>query len=433
MDSFMKLTVHNYLDDERLTLSHSAATLELGRDLAHAALSNLGWQKPSVSFNKRLFALKHDRLYQFSVSPPQVGTPAPRTHVLKDWGVPPGDEETLTLEALEEFIHPKLEAPCARPTQKRPAPQDSRPDVRDSQSRQTTRPSTYEVCLEPPTKRPRHDTASISNLIPQVLIICSVYLHPAYDLQPHYVPGPSVGFRPLDSEHLRPYRKTQPSLIAPFDLASAKLFLSASCNRAAWLIPVRGVLPWDDATCATILEPPQTPQGDDTPLLPSGPAPLRDGISRITWTHHSVVHFWQFLISIQQAENLGSISIGFHSAPSDTAFTLDSALGLTAGSGNRPVQPAQAGRSSDLSDGLSDQVRHAQLEATDFIKVYHDTKYSFYLRNILDAYMYIPGETASEERHPADCEIAGLTTKIRLLRLARLVIVDDRSRAVLLS
>ncbi|KAG2040675.1 hypothetical protein BDR03DRAFT_98746 [Suillus americanus] len=222
MDSFMKLTVHNYLDDERSTLSHSSATLELGRDLAHAALSNLGWRKPSVSFDKRLFAaLKHYRLYQFSVSPPQVGTPAPRTHVLKDWGVPPSDEEALALEALEEFIHPKLEALCARPTRKRPASQDSRPDIRDSQSRLTAHSSTYEVSLEPPTKRPRYDTTSISNLIPQ----------------PHYVPGPSVGFRPLDSEHLRPYRKAQPSLIAPFDIASAKLFLNTSYNRAAWLIP----------------------------------------------------------------------------------------------------------------------------------------------------------------------------------------------------
>lgn len=417
MISLNKLTVHNYVDDEGPILSHSTSTaaLELGRDLARAASSNLAWRKPSVFFNKRLFALKHDQLYQFNVSPPQVGTPAPRTHVLQDWGIPPSDEEALALETLEEFVHPKLEA--ARPARERPASQNSRSDIHDPQPRQTARSPTHEMSLEPPMKRPRYDAASISNLIPQ----------------PHYVPGPSVRFRPLDSEHFRPYRKVQPSLIAPFDLASAKLFLNTSYNRAAWLIPVRGILPWDDATCATILEPSQVPQGDDTPPLPSGPAPLGDGISRITWTHHSIVHFWEFLISIQQAENFGSISISFHSAPSDTAFTLDSALGLTAGSGNRPVQPAQAGRPSDLSDGLSDQVRHAQLEATDFIKVYHDTKYSFYLRNILDAYMYTPGEPVSETGHPANCEIAGSMTKIRLLRLARLVFFDDQSRAVLLS
>ncbi|KAG2123129.1 hypothetical protein BD769DRAFT_1670210 [Suillus cothurnatus] len=400
MISLNKLTVHNYVDDEGPILSHSTAALELGRDLALAASSNLAWRKPSVFFNKRLFAaLKHDKLYQFNVSPPQVGTPAPRTHVLEDWGVPPSDEEVLALEVLEEFVHPKLEAPCDPPARKRPASQNSRSDIHDPQTRQTARSPTHEVSLEPPTKRPRYDAASISNLIPQ----------------PHYVPGPSVRFRPLDSEHFRPYRKVQPSLIAPFDLASAKLFLNTSYNRAAWLIPVRGILPWDDATCATILEPSQVPQGDDTPPLPSGPAPLSDGISRITWTHHSIVHFWEFLISIQQAEN------------------LDSALGLTAGSGNRPVQLAQAGRPSDLSDGLSDQVRHAQLEATDFIKVYHDTKYSFYLRNILDAYMYTPGEPASETGHPANGEIAGSMTKIRLLKLARLVFFDNQSRAVLLS
>ncbi|KAG1803927.1 uncharacterized protein HD556DRAFT_617364 [Suillus plorans] len=406
----MKLTVHSYVYDEGPMLSHSAATLELGRDLVHAASSSLRWRKPSVSFNKRLFALKHDRLYQFSISPPQVGISAPQTHVLKDWGVPPTDEEALAIEALEEFIHLKWEIPYARIARKRPALQDSCSDIHDSQSRQTTRSSTYEVSLEPPTKQPRYYTASISNLIPQ----------------PHYVPGPHIGFRPLDNEHLRPYRKTRPSLIAPFDLASAKLFLNSIYKRAAWLIPLRGILPWDGATCATILEP---PQGDDTSSLPSGPAPLCDGISGITWTHHSIVHFWHFLISIQQAENLGSISIVFHSALSDTASTLDSALGLTSGNGNRPVQPAQARRSADLSGSFSDKVR--QLEAMDFIKVYHDTKYSFYLRNILDAYRYIPEETVSDSERRN--QVAGLMTKIRVLKLARLVIVDDQSRAVLLS
>ncbi|KAG1900196.1 uncharacterized protein F5891DRAFT_952454 [Suillus fuscotomentosus] len=409
----MKLTVHSYVYDEGPMLSHSAATLELGRDLVHAASSSLRWRKPSVSFNKRLFALKHNRLYQFSVSPPQVGIPAPQTHVLKDWGVPPTDEEALAIETLEEFIHLKWEVPYARIARKRPALQDSRSDIHDPQSRQTARSSTYEVPLERPTTRPRYHTASISNLIPQ----------------PHYVPGPHVGFRPLDSEHLRPYRKTRPSLIAPFDLASAKLFLNSIYKRAAWLIPLRGILPWDGATCATILEPPRVPQGDDISPLPSGPAPLCDGISGITWTHSSIVHFWHFLISIQQAENLGSISIVFHSALSDTASTLDSALSLTSGSGSWLVQPAQSRRSADLSGSFSDEDR--QLEATDFIKVYHDTKYSFYLRNILDAYRYIPEETVSDSERRN--QVTGLMTKVRVLRLARLVIVDDRSRAVLLS
>ncbi|KAG2138373.1 hypothetical protein DEU56DRAFT_802880 [Suillus clintonianus] len=413
MDFSLKLTVHNYLGDEGPALSHFDVTLELGRDLAHAASSNLGWRKPFVSFDERLFAeLNHDRLYQFSASPPQVL--APRTHVLKDWGVPPSDDEALALEALEEFVHPKLEAPRSRPTRKRSAPLDSRPDIRDSQSRESARTSTYELSLEPPTKRPRYDVACISNLIPQ----------------PHIVTGPSVSPRPLDMKHLTPYRRVPASWIASFDIASAQLFMNSPYNRAAWLIPVRGSLPWDDVTCATILAPPQVPQKDDTPPLPSGPAPL-GGTSRITWTHHSIVDFWNFLISIQQAQNLGSISISFHSAPSDTTFTLDSALSPTAESGNRPIQPAQSEASANPSDGFSDQIRHARLEATDFIKVYHDTKYSLYLRNVLDAYSYVPEGTTSERRQPTNCETAGLATKIRLLKLARLVVVDDLTRAVL--
>lgn len=111
------------------------------------------------------------------MSPPQVGIPAPQTHVLKDWGVPPTDEEALAIETLEEFIHLKWEVPYARIARKRPALQDSRSDIHDPQSRQIARSSTYEVSLERPTTRPRYYTASISNLIPQVLRICSVYLH----------------------------------------------------------------------------------------------------------------------------------------------------------------------------------------------------------------------------------------------------------------
>lgn len=119
--------------------------------------------------------LKYGRLYQFSANPPQVGTPALRTHALKDWGVPSSDEESLVLGALEEFLHLKLEVPCARPARKRPASHGSPPDIRES--RQTAGSSTYKESLEPPMKRLRYDVASISNLIPQVCRIYSVYLH----------------------------------------------------------------------------------------------------------------------------------------------------------------------------------------------------------------------------------------------------------------
>jgi hypothetical protein len=143
-------------------------------------------QTSSPLFYELSAELKYDRLYQFSASPPQVGTPAPQTHALKEWGVPSSDEELFMLEALEVFLHLKLEAPRARPARKRPASQDSLPDLRDCESRLTARSSTYQVSLEPPTKRPRYDVASISHLIPQVhnlfslpsrrLTICSLIM-----------------------------------------------------------------------------------------------------------------------------------------------------------------------------------------------------------------------------------------------------------------
>lgn len=198
-------------------------------------------------------------------------------------------------------------------------------------------------------------------------------------------------------------------------------------NRAAWLIPVRGGPPWDGATCANILEPSEVTQMEKAPSLPSGPVP-NDIISRITWTHHSIVTFWKFLISIQQAKNLGPISLSFHTAPSDTTFTLDSAIDPTAETGNRPIQAAQP-KAPDLSDSFSDEVRRARLEATDFIKVYHDVKYSLYLRNVLDAYRYIPEEAMPERHpHPNSRDTEGSVTKIRLLKGARLVLVDNLSK-----
>ncbi|KAG1740486.1 uncharacterized protein EDB91DRAFT_352090 [Suillus paluster] len=422
MGSSLRLTVHNYSNDEGPTSSHSDETLELGRDLAHAASSNIGWKQPVVSFNTRLFELRHDRLYQFSVSPPRVPS-AHRTHVLKDWGVPPSpsDDEEFVLEALEEFIHVKPEARRARPTLKRSAPPDLRTDLRDTQSRDVAHyraSSTNELSIEPPRKRFRHDEACIANLIPQ----------------PHFVAGPSAGFPGLDREHLRPYRKAPAYMIAPYDnFELAKLFMHSPYNRAAWLIPIRGRLPWDGAAWATITEPVQAPQRGDTPQLPSGPATQFDGTTLITWTRHSIVDFWKFMISIQQAKNLGPISLSFHAAPSGVPFTFTSSINrfdLTARRSNRPVQPAQSKASVDPSDDISDQIRHAQLESTDFIKVYHDAKYSLYLRNILDAYRYIPEATTSEG-HPNNCETAGSTTKIRMLKGAQLVVVDNLSRAVL--
>jgi hypothetical protein len=199
-------------------------------------------------------------------------------------------------------------------------------------------------------------------------------------------------------------------------------------NRAAWLIPVRGSLPWEGATSAIILESSEATQREYVPLLPSGPVPNNDGTSRITWTHHSILSFWKFLLSIQQAKKLGPISLSFHTAPSDTTFTLDSAIDLTDETGNRPVQPARQKAPSDLSDGFSDQVCRARLEATDFIKVYHDVEYSLYIRNILDAYQYFPDGAISERHTPTSRETAGLVTKIRPLKGARLVLVDNFSK-----
>lgn len=60
------------------------------------------------------------------------------------------------------------------------------------------------------------------------------------------------------------------------------------------------------------------------------------------------------------------------------------------------------------------------LNFLDHIKVYHDAANSMQLRNIIDAWAFEPGEEARPR-------------KIRLLVGARLVLLDERSKGVLVS
>lgn len=68
----------------------------------------------------------------------------------------------------------------------------------------------------------------------------------------------------------------------------------------------------------------------------------------------------------------------------------------------------------------------AHLEGIDYIKVYHDVPYSLSLRNILDAYRYEPVNGEVRGRSGAN------DRKIRILKGAHLVFMDERSKAVFL-
>ena len=80
----------------------------------------------------------------------------------------------------------------------------------------------------------------------------------------------------------------------------------------------------------------------------------------------------------------------------------------------------------------------SMLLEVDHIKVYHDVTCALHIRNVLDAWGY-PNTTldGSFEAHGRDKNTGKdnrpKTKKIRILKGAKLVLVDERSKGVLIS
>lgn len=118
------------------------------------------------------------------------------------------------------------------------------------------------------------------------------------------------------------------------------------------------------------------------------PAGLDVQHGRITWTAPAVTDFWTFLLDLREKGTMGPLGISFH--------------------------PAE--RSRQRPGGIrSGPGSHGPLSSIDYIKVYHPTARALYLRNVLDAWRYY---------HPPK--------KVRVLIDARLVLLDEQSRALLL-
>ncbi|KAG9308299.1 hypothetical protein JVU11DRAFT_9893 [Chiua virens] len=232
------------------------------------------------------------------------------------------------------------------------------------------------------------------------------------------MPAPAAEFQPVDSDKIPPFSKTLPLPVAPYDMAAINELLSGRYRRAAWLIPVRGSLPWDGASKAVISVETQLASRSPTPCLP---VPVSQP-STIIWTPDSLQHLWIFLGSIQQAKHLGPLSLSFHAAPADAFLTMSEPVWES----NRPSYYTQHSSAHTTGDDFATDICRAHLEGIDYIKVYHDVPYSLFLRNVLDAYRYeavngqVPGRSGAIDR------------KIRILKGARLVFMDEHSKAAFL-
>ncbi|KAI6038650.1 hypothetical protein EDC04DRAFT_2603816 [Pisolithus marmoratus] len=156
---------------------------------------------------------------------------------------------------------------------------------------------------------------------------------------------------------------------------------------------------------------------------------------KIIWTPEILVDFWDFLLQLQQATQLGPISLSLHAASSDTILAAGTASDSTEESVNNPYyQFHQYGFKSRTTvgsrlpslDSFAPYVYRAQLEATDYIKVYHDVAHSLSLRNVLDAYRYGRSRSVAGA---GDAPMQGGPGNFRVLKGARLAFMDERSKA----
>jgi len=155
-------------------------------------------------------------------------------------------------------------------------------------------------------------------------------------------------------------------------------------SRCAWVIPVRGQLPWSGSSSAVLLDSPQDP-----------PAPPNTQINEFTWTTSSVKKFWEFLIGIREARNIGPLGISFHAAPSF----------------DRSSRATRNVTTNATDAGLCE----ISMSTVDHFKIYHDWPRSSQLRNVLHAWSF---------------ESEGY--RCRLFVGARLVLLDNKSRGVMI-
>ncbi|KAJ7135455.1 hypothetical protein C8R43DRAFT_618620 [Mycena crocata] len=235
---------------------------------------------------------------------------------------------------------------------------------------------------QPTSKRRRLEMASIRSVIPQ----------------PHILPSPSSAASKNSTTPA--YSKSRPIAIAPHTLPLPD---PLPFTRRSWIIPVRGNLPWPLATSAVVLS--------DSVDLPEPPDPTTH--EEIAWTAAALTSLWSCLVLIRDKNTLGPLGLSFHVSQ---YFSSSSQQTELSGMGAQPFSMDSEPAPSTVSSSLR-QVT-VPLTMSDHIKIYHDAENSMQIRNILDAWAFQPMDGGS---------------KIRLFKGARLVLLDERAKGILLS
>lgn len=341
------------------TVHHYAASHPTSQQLLLAgkrvvdACNTLGWHYPTPSPSFRTCSVpihtparSRGRSYAYAHLPPPPPQRVRRT--IKDWDSAVDEDDVFSLQDLQEF-ETRLVVICP-PI---PLPGSTHTD-----------------------SRKRFFDQSLYRVIPQVSLRSRTrygHLH----AQPHICPAPDDPPSPSTTNEkgfTRYLANNKPIPVPPHTQATVDAVLEDPYARCAWIIPVRGSLPWADCTAASVLDPEHA--SDHTP---------DEGHSRqIIWTPDALRQFWEFLLQLREGGALGSVALSFHAA---STVCQESAPGTAAV-----------------------DVETRPLLATDYVKVYHSVRYALRLRHVLYAWRFEGVE--------------------RVLKGARLVLVDSRGQVL---
>ncbi|KAJ7789918.1 hypothetical protein B0H14DRAFT_2626614 [Mycena olivaceomarginata] len=238
-----------------------------------------------------------------------------------------------------------------------------------------------ESLQERASKQRKLDIASLRNVISQ----------------PHVLP--STMPVSTNKSSVAPYSKCKPIPIPPHSLPLPD---PLPYTRRSWVIPVRGSLPWRHATSAVVLQDP----GD----LPEPPDPYTH--EEIAWTAAALASLWSLLLLLRDKSPVGPLGLSFNvssNVASDSQPTYSEISGMGA-------QPLTFDNGAAVSMVSSARPVPIPLTFIDHIKIYHDAVYSMQLRNLLDAWSFETGKAGAP--------------KIRVLKGSRLVLLDERSKGI---
>ncbi|KAJ2922598.1 hypothetical protein H1R20_g14503, partial [Candolleomyces eurysporus] len=404
-----QFTVHNYtsLPSKSRAGPSTAQLLSTAQDLIKSCSSrynNPEWRAMD-RVEPAVWAPKKENLYVYSSALPEVTIEERAlTTELKEWGSPVEESEIWSIADLEEFQSTDFSRLlCEEPqdSKKRPhSPEHEQQDIDSGPSK---------------VKRRKLDEGPLHGVIPR----------------PHMLPSKLVDPAKIHTK-TKPYKKTTPIILPPF---TSPLPEPSPHDRRAWIIPVRGIIPWEGSSPAETLQEP------DAKPIPPTPRSLEP----VFWSHKALKNFWEWLQILRDGGKLGTLGISFHAAARTKSGGL---LGSTsnghggAGAGTSSTWEARrqnwnwalAGGAQRLTKddttttGLADdietttRVQQPTLSTVDYIKVYHDAVMSMSLRSAFDAWSY---EVRDDQ--------GVLVEKIRVLQGAKLVLMDNLSRGILIS